>query len=153
MCGENSPKENGKWYSSIVVWKIFRRVSGEFSFSIKKRKRWKKWFWGIAKSFLLLYCSQFCLFNVKVKLSCKISNFQTRFDLIFKTLFTANREPPPFESKLINDVAKWYPTQECQDNTGRMVKHSMHFVPQGIDNCKMCVCDNGKAKVCTNFCS
>mgnify|MGYP003471570206 CR=1 len=36
---------------------------------------------------------------------------------------------------------------ECRDYTGRAVMHSMHFVPPGVDMCKLCICENGHPKV------
>ena len=36
---------------------------------------------------------------------------------------------------------------DCRDYTGRSVQHAMHFVPPGADICKLCICDNGQAKV------
>lgn len=37
---------------------------------------------------------------------------------------------------------------ECRDYTGRAIQHAMHFVPPGVDMCKLCICENGHAKVC-----
>jgi hypothetical protein len=39
------------------------------------------------------------------------------------------------------------PTGECRDYTGRSIQHAMHFVPPGVDMCKLCICENGHAKV------
>ena len=36
---------------------------------------------------------------------------------------------------------------ECRDYTGRAIQHAMHFVPPGVDMCKLCSCENGHAKV------
>lgn len=36
---------------------------------------------------------------------------------------------------------------ECRDYTGRTIQHAMHFVPPGVDMCKLCICENGHAKV------
>lgn len=36
---------------------------------------------------------------------------------------------------------------ECIDSNGRWIQHAMHFVPPGIDSCKLCICENGFAKV------
>lgn len=36
---------------------------------------------------------------------------------------------------------------DCRDYTGRSIQHGMHFVPPGIDMCKLCICDNGQPKV------
>lgn len=38
MCGENSPEENGKWYSSIVVWKFSGEFRGSFHFQLRNAK-------------------------------------------------------------------------------------------------------------------
>lgn len=38
---------------------------------------------------------------------------------------------------------------ECRDYTGRTIQHAMHFVPPGPDMCKLCICENGHAKVHT----
>ncbi|KAG5680119.1 hypothetical protein PVAND_009644 [Polypedilum vanderplanki] len=37
---------------------------------------------------------------------------------------------------------------ECRDYTGRAIQHAMHFVPPGVDMCKLCICENGHAKSC-----
>jgi hypothetical protein len=39
---------------------------------------------------------------------------------------------------------------ECRDYTGRTIQHAMHFVPPGVDMCKLCICENGHAKVSLN---
>lgn len=39
---------------------------------------------------------------------------------------------------------------ECRDYTGRTIQHAMHFVPPGVDMCKLCICENGHAKVRTS---
>jgi len=36
---------------------------------------------------------------------------------------------------------------DCRDYTARSIQHGMHFVPPGIDMCKLCICDNGQPKV------
>lgn len=36
---------------------------------------------------------------------------------------------------------------DCRDYTGKSIQHGMHFVPPGIDMCKLCICDNGQPKV------
>ena len=43
------------------------------------------------------------------------------------------------------------PTGECRDYTGRSIQHAMHFVPPGVDMCKLCICENGHAKVSSTF--
>lgn len=37
--------------------------------------------------------------------------------------------------------------EDCRDTRGKSVKHGGHFVPPGIDQCKLCVCNNGIATV------
>lgn len=36
---------------------------------------------------------------------------------------------------------------ECRDYTGKVVFNAMHFVPSGVDMCKLCICENGQPKV------
>lgn len=36
---------------------------------------------------------------------------------------------------------------ECRDYTGRAIQTGMHFVPAGVDMCRLCICENGQAKV------
>jgi hypothetical protein len=36
---------------------------------------------------------------------------------------------------------------ECRDFAGNQIQNAMHFVPSGPDICKLCVCENGLAKV------
>ncbi|KAJ9584308.1 hypothetical protein L9F63_021339, partial [Diploptera punctata] len=36
---------------------------------------------------------------------------------------------------------------ECTDLHGRTIAPGLHYVP-GPDTCTLCVCDNGKPKVC-----
>lgn len=53
-------------------------------------------------------------------------------------------------SSMANSIGIGSAAGECRDYTGRTIQHAMHFVPPGVDMCKLCVCDNGNAKVSRN---
>ena len=50
-------------------------------------------------------------------------------------------------NSMANSIGIGSATGECRDYTGRSIQHAMHFVPPGVDMCKLCICENGHAKV------
>lgn len=50
-------------------------------------------------------------------------------------------------NSMANSIGIGSATGECRDYTGRTIQHAMHFVPPGVDMCKLCICENGHAKV------
>lgn len=52
---------------------------------------------------------------------------------------------------MANSIGIGSAAAECRDYTGRTIQHAMHFVPPGVDMCKLCICENGHAKVCHSY--
>lgn len=50
-------------------------------------------------------------------------------------------------NSMANSIGIGSAAGECRDYTGRTIQHAMHFVPPGVDMCKLCICENGHAKV------
>lgn len=53
-------------------------------------------------------------------------------------------------NSMANSIGIGSAVGECRDYTGRTIQHAMHFVPPGVDMCKLCICENGHAKVFTS---
>lgn len=75
---------------------------------------------------------------------------------IFTPHFSLQKIPASFSVggnsyNLGNTINLRLEPQQCQDISGRVVNHGSHYVPTGLDNCKMCVCDNGSPKVTQLF--
>jgi hypothetical protein len=51
-------------------------------------------------------------------------------------------------NSMANSIGIGSAAGECRDYTGRTIQHAMHFVPPGVDMCKLCICENGNPKVC-----
>lgn len=54
-------------------------------------------------------------------------------------------------NSMANSIGIGSAAGECRDYTGRTIQHAMHFVPPGVDMCKLCICENGHAKVRKHF--
>lgn len=50
-------------------------------------------------------------------------------------------------NSMANSIGIGSAAGECRDYTGRTIQHAMHFVPPGVDMCKLCICENGHPKV------